>query len=47
MVWVRHVARMGKREIHTRFLWGKLKERDHSENLNLEGRIILKWTFGK
>jgi len=21
MVWVRHVACMGKREIHTRFLW--------------------------
>ena len=41
------VARMGKREIHTRFLWGKLKERDHSENLSLDRRIILKWTLRK
>jgi hypothetical protein len=27
--------------------WGNLKERDHIENLVLNGRIILKWTFQK
>jgi hypothetical protein len=26
---------------------GKLKGRDHSEDLNIYGRIILKWILGK
>jgi hypothetical protein len=28
--------------MHTGFWWGDLMERDHSEDLGLDGRIILK-----
>ena len=27
------------------FLWGKLSERDHLEDLGTDGRILLKWIF--
>jgi len=29
-------------ELHTNFLWGDPKKRDHVENLGVDGRIILK-----
>jgi hypothetical protein len=25
--------------------WGELRERDHLEDVGIEGRIILKWIF--
>jgi hypothetical protein len=31
-----------RREIHTNFRWGNLKKRDYSEDLDVNGRIILK-----
>jgi hypothetical protein len=34
-------------EIHTRFWWGDLTERDHLKSLGVDGRIILKWIFKK
>jgi len=34
-------------EVHTAFLWGKVKERGHLEDPNADGRIILKWIFKK
>jgi len=40
MRWAGHVARVGSGDVHTRFWWGKLKERDHLEDLILEGSII-------
>jgi hypothetical protein len=36
---------MGKREVHTRFWWGELREGDHLGGPGVDGRIILKWIF--
>jgi len=41
MIWVGHVARMRK-EVPTKFWWGDLMERDHPEDLGVDGKIILK-----
>jgi hypothetical protein len=45
MRWARHVARMGRGEVHTGFLWGDLREGDHLGDSGIDGRIILKWIF--
>jgi hypothetical protein len=34
-------------EERTGLWWGNLRERDHLEDLDVEGRIILKWIFKK
>ena len=34
-------------EEYTGFWWGKLRERDHLEDPDVDGRIILRWTFRK
>jgi len=39
------VARVGDRRGHTGFYWGDLRERDHLEDLGVDGKIILKWSF--
>jgi hypothetical protein len=33
--------------VRTHFLLGSIKERDHAEDLNVEGKIILKWVYWK
>ena len=33
--------------MHTGFVWGNLRERDHLEDPGIDGRIILKWIFKK
>jgi len=33
---------LGRTEKHTGFWWVKIKERDHLEDLGIDGRIILK-----
>jgi len=47
MGWARHVAGMEKRRVHTGFWWGNLRERDHLEDLDVDGRIMLIWIFKK
>jgi len=41
MRWARHVARIGDRRGVFRVLVGNLRERDHSRDPGLDGRIIL------
>ena len=38
---------MQRGEVHTRFRWEKLSERDYLEALAIDGRIILKLFFKK
>ena len=38
---------MGRGEVHTRFKWENLSERDHLEDPGLDRMIILKWIFRK
>ena len=40
MRWAGHVARMGRGEVHTRFRWGNLRERDHLEDRDIDGDNI-------
>jgi hypothetical protein len=45
MRWVGHVARMG--EVFIGFWLGGPKVRNHWENLDIDGRITLRWTLGR
>jgi len=45
--WAGHIAQMGRREVHTGFRCGNLRERDYLEDLSIDGRIILKLIFKK
>jgi hypothetical protein len=47
MLWLWHVARMGRREVHTGFWWVNLRKRKHLGYLGLNERIILKCIFKK
>jgi hypothetical protein len=37
----------GRKVVCTGVCWGNLRERDHYEHLDIDGRIILKWIFKK
>jgi hypothetical protein len=37
----------GRGDVHTVLWWGNLRERDHLEDLDIDGRITLKWIFKK
>jgi hypothetical protein len=37
----------GRREVHTGFWWGDLREGDHLEDPGIDGRIILKCILRK
>ena len=37
----------GRQKVHTKIWWGDLRERDRSEDVGVDGRVILKWTFKK
>jgi len=38
---------MRRGEAYAEFLWGNLRERDHLGDPGVDGRIILRWLFGK
>jgi hypothetical protein len=38
---------MGGTELYTGFWWEGLREKDHMEDLGVDGRITLKWNFKK
>jgi len=40
--WAEPAARIGDREVHTGFWWGDVMERDHLEDIRVDGRVILK-----
>jgi len=42
-----YVARMGEGGAYTGFWCGNLRERDHLGDPSVDGRIILRWIFGK
>jgi len=37
----------GRKEVHIGFWWENLRERDRLGDPGLDGRIILRWIFGK
>ena len=47
MRWAEHVARTRERRGVYRAVVGKLRERDHLEDPDVDRRIILKWIFRK
>jgi len=51
MRWAGHVARMGEGRVVHRGnifpLWGNLREREFWGDPDVDGRIILRWIFGK
>ena len=48
VIWARHVLhRCEAKDMQGVFWCGHLREKDHLEELGLEGKIILKWIFKK
>jgi hypothetical protein len=46
-IWTEHVGSMGERRDAYRVFVGKAEGRNHLEGPDLDGRIILKWSFEK
>jgi len=38
---------LGREEVHIGFWWGNMRERDHLQELGVDGNIILKLIFKK
>jgi len=47
MKWVGDVACRGRGEVCTGFWWGNMREKGHSGDPDVDGRIILRWIFRK
>ena len=41
------MTRRWRGEVHTGFWWGSLREEDHLEDPEEDGRIIVRWVFRK
>jgi len=42
---MRHVWVLG--DVRIGYLWGDLRKKNHLKDINVDGRIILKWYFKK
>jgi hypothetical protein len=47
MIWTEHVARMREMRIASIFWLENLKVKDHSEDLSVDGNVILGWIYIK
>jgi hypothetical protein len=47
MKWAGHVACMGEMRNTSKILLENLKGKHHSEDLGVDGKIILQWILGK
>jgi len=47
MRWAGHAARVSDMEVRTIFWLQNLKGRDHLEDTDVDGNIILEWILGK
>jgi hypothetical protein len=47
MRWTWHIANMGQKRNAYRFWWKSQKERDHQEDLDVGGSVILRWILEK
>jgi hypothetical protein len=47
MRWARHVGRIREERKCTKFLWESPRERDHSEDQGVAGRMESEWVLGK
>jgi hypothetical protein len=44
MGWVGHVPLLGTGEVHIGVWWVDLMERERTENIDVEGMILLNWS---
>jgi hypothetical protein len=47
MRWVGHVHEWGRIGMHIGYLWERQKERDHWEDEDVDGCVILKWILDR
>lgn len=47
VAWKIHVERMGEKEIHAEFWWENQKIKYNCEDLNVNGRLMLRWISEK
>jgi hypothetical protein len=45
MRWAGHVVLTGKGEVYTGFWRGNLRETDHLGDIDVDGKIIIRWIF--
>jgi hypothetical protein len=45
MRWAGRVTSMGRGVMDVGFWWESEKEKEHKENVEVDGRIMLKWIF--
>jgi hypothetical protein len=45
--WTEDVSRMGEKGVSTGFLWENLNKRNYWKDVDVDGRIILKFIFEK